>query len=103
MRFTEEQILEQAQIIIDAINRPVDIDNPHDVMQKLNTLGCLLGNSSKCSSSAEYYYQTDKKCPEYHELRVLTETLNKDQHYAITILQTTLSYLRMEANQSRVL
>ncbi len=102
-RLQPEQILQQVEIIIHAMNESVNPEDPHELMKKLTTLGCLIGNSSRCSGSAEYWYQTDKKCAEYHELRVLTETLNKDLHYLLTTLQTTLSYLKMEANQSRVM
>lgn len=45
---TVEQIKEIQKQILQAINKPVVIENPSDVMNKLNNLSVLLASASSC-------------------------------------------------------
>lgn len=101
MRFTPQEIVDNLQLIVDITQKPLNEEDPHSITERLREISCVLGLSSKCNGNAEYYYQKDKKSPEYHELRKLSESINKDLHYYITSLQSMLKVATIDYVDSK--
>jgi len=120
---TTTEINQINQAIIEEISRPVAIDSPLDCLEKLNNLVCYLGNSSECISKSEYLYSqqinelidtgifesynaSERKLYIEAKLRnvlfcvKLSETVNKDLHYAIEGLRSIISAQKEEYKQS---
>lgn len=96
MRLSEEQILKNLEFLIEEMNKPCDSEDPFAIAKKLTNLSSIMGLGSKCVGNSEYYYHTNKKSPEYQELRVLSQTVNKDLHYVITSLQSVMNLVKIE-------
>jgi hypothetical protein len=101
MRFTPNEIVSNLQMIVDITQEPVNAEDPHSIAEKLAKLSSILGLGSKCCGNAEYYYQTNKKSPEYNELRTFADSINKDLHYVITSLQSILKVATIDYVDSK--
>jgi hypothetical protein len=120
---TTSEINAMNQSIIEEMVRPVAIDNPLDCLEKLNNLICYLGNSSECISRSEYLYNqeinkliqsgifesfnaTERRLYIDATLRdslycvKLSQSVNKDLHYAIEGLRSIVSAQKEEYKQT---
>jgi uncharacterized membrane protein YebE (DUF533 family) len=79
----------------------IDENDPYTLTSKLSKISCILGLCSVCYSSAEYWYQKDRKNPDYIEARVKTEAINKNVHYCITAIQTMISVAKIDLINSK--
>ena len=101
MRFSPQQIVDHLDFIIDEMNAEVDSENPFELARKLNKLSSLMGTGSKCCGNAEYYYQVDKRNPDYQELRTLADSVNKDLHYCVTSIQSVMNIAKLDYINSK--
>ena len=100
-RFNVNQINENLDYIKSIIDQEVDECDPYALTSKLSKICCVLGMASICCSSAEYLYQSNKKDPVNQELRVKSETMNKNIHYCITAIQTIIGVVKLDIINSK--
>lgn len=83
------------------IDLEIDEQNGLALTKKLNNISSLLGLSSNCCGSSEYWYQKDKKNPDAQAQRTYSDTVNKSAHYCIMALQTMIKALSNEKDGTR--